>query len=42
MFLRSQSNVEESQYSSLLNQNIANAIENKRNKIRKLLIEIRK
>ena len=42
MLLRSQSNVKESQYSSLLNQNIANEIENKRNKIRKLLIEIQK
>ena len=42
MLLRSQSNVKESQYSSFLNQNIANEIENKRNKIRKLLIEIQK
>ena len=42
MLLRSQSNVKESQYLSLLNQNTTNEIDNKINEIRKLLIEIGK
>ena len=40
MLLRSQSNVKESQYLSLLNQNKTNEIDNKINEIRNLLIEI--
>ena len=39
MLLRSQSNVKESQYLSLLNQNKTNEIDNKINEIRNLLIE---
>ena len=42
MLLRSQSNVKESQYLSLLNQNTTNEIDNKINEIRNLLIEIGK
>ena len=39
---RTNPNIKESQYLSLLNQNTTNKIDNKINEIRKLLIEIRK
>ena len=42
MLLRTNPNIKESQYLSLLNQNTTNKIDNKINEIRKLLIEIRK